>query len=264
MHRPDREPATPDTASAPELHVSLPSARLAPSRGDAGFERMHRALRRRIALLDHPPGALLSENKLAAEFGVSRTPIRKVLHALEFEGLVEIAPGVGTIVTALDLRYLKQVYALRLRLIDLIGELPLAPLSAPDAALLEGLRQRAAALRGVDPDPRALAEVYLDFHEALLRVIANRPLREVSDRLFVQTSRMWLQLLPEMDWATEVDTALEELTDVTQALRDRDGARVAEVRRAHFRAMLQRMNAVLAGDDLVGGVLPREGVVARP
>lgn len=252
---------TPNEDAAP-MPAAGPSDRSAPLRGDAGFVRMYAALRRRIALLDHPPGALLSENKLAAEFGVSRTPIRKVLHALEFDGLVEIAPGVGTIVTPLDLRYLKQVYALRLKLIDLIGELPLAVLAEPDAALLDGLRQRTSALRGVEPDPRALAEIYLDFHATLLRVIANRPLREISDRYFVQTSRMWLQLLPEMDWRSEVDTVLEELTDVTQALRDRDAARVADVRRAHFRRVLQRMNAVLAGDDLVGGVLPREGVVA--
>jgi len=252
---------TPKEDSAP-MPAAGPTERSAPLRGDASFVRMYAALRRRIALLVHPPGALLSENKLAAEFGVSRTPIRKVLHALEFDGLVEIAPGVGTIVTPLDLRYLKQVYALRLKLIDLIGELPLATLSEPDAAILDGLRQRTSALRDVEPDPRALAEIYLDFHATVLRVIANRPLREISDRYFVQTSRMWLQLLPEMDWRSEVDTVLEELTDVTQALRERDAARVAEVRRAHFRRVLKRMNAVLAGDDLVGGVLPREGVVA--
>ncbi len=255
--------ANPDDGTA-ATSTSSPSERTGPLRGDAGFVRMYAALRRRIALLDHPPGALLSENKLAADFGVSRTPIRKVLHALEFDGLVEIAPGVGTIVTPLDLRYLKQVYALRLKLIDLIGELPLAVLSKPDATVLEGLRERTVALQGTEPEPRALAEIYLDFHATVLRVIANRPLREISDRYFVQTSRMWLQLLPEMDWSSEVDTVLEELTDVTQALRDRDAARVAEVRRTHFRGVLQRMNAVLAGDDLVGGVLPREGVVARP
>ena len=254
-------PPTPNQ-SAEAMPIREPST--VPLRGDAGFVRMYESLRRRIALLDHPPGALLSENKLAAEFGVSRTPIRKVLHALEFDGLVEIAPGVGTIVTPLDLRYLKQVYALRLKLIDIIGELPLASVADADAARLEGLRQRTAALEGTEPDPRALAEIYLDFHAALLRVIANRPLREISDRYFVQTSRMWLQLLPEMDWAREVAIVLEELTEVTQALRDRDAARVAEVRRAHFRDVLQRMNAVLAGDDLVGAVLPREGVVAPP
>lgn len=222
---------------------------------------MYGELRRRIALLDHPPGALLSENKLAAEFGVSRTPIRKVLHALEFDGLVEIAPGVGTIVTPLDLRYLKQVYALRLKLIDLVGELPLAALSDADADVLAALRQRAATLLDAEPAPRALAEIYLDFHQALLRVIANRPLREISDRYFVLTARMWLQLVPEMDWRREVEVVLEEIDEVTRALRDRDAARVAAVRRAHFRSVLQRMNAVLAGDDLVGGVLPREGVV---
>lgn len=252
----------PNPDDAATMPATGPTERAGPLRGDASFLRMYEALRRRIALLDHPPGALLSENKLAAEFGVSRTPIRKVLHALEFDGLVEIAPGVGTIVTPLDMRYLKQVYALRLKLIDLIGELPLAALADADAALLEGLRQRTIELQGAEPETRALAEVYLDFHATVLRVIANRPLREISDRYFVQTSRMWLQLLPEMDWRSEVDTVLEELTDVTQALRDRDAARVAEIRRSHFRGVLQRMNAVLAGDDLVGGVLPREGVVA--
>jgi DNA-binding GntR family transcriptional regulator len=107
----------------------------------------------------------------------------------------------------------------------------------------------------------ALAEVYHEFHETLLRLIGNRPLREISDRYFVQTSRMWLQLLPEMDWATEVAAVIDELEGVTEALEQRDTGRVTDVRRRHFRAVLQRMNAVLAGDDL--DVLPREGVI-RP
>jgi DNA-binding GntR family transcriptional regulator len=231
-----------------------------PLHRDTSFDRIYRELRRRISLLVHVPGAVLSENKLAAEFGVSRTPIRRVLQALEFEGLVEISPGVGTLVTTLDLRYLKQVYALRMRLIDLTGEHPVPALAQVDRARLVALRERALALRD-EPEPMALAEVYHEFHETLLRLIGNRPLREISDRYFVQTSRMWLQLLPEMDWATEVAAVIDELEGVTEALEQRDTGRVTDVRRRHFRAVLQRMNAVLAGDDL--DVLPREGVI-RP
>lgn len=44
---------------------------------------------------------ILFENKLATEFGVSRTPIRQVMQALSAEGLVEIRSGVGTIATPL-------------------------------------------------------------------------------------------------------------------------------------------------------------------
>lgn len=230
-----------------------------PLRGDSSFMRIYTELRRRISLLVHAPGSVLSENKLAAEFGVSRTPIRRVLHALEFEGLVEIAPGVGTLVTALDLRYLKQVYALRLRLIDLTGEHPVAALADVDRERLDGLNARAVALRARPADPVGLARLYHEFHEALLRLIGNRPLREISDRYFVQTARMWLQLLPEMDWDTEVDAVIDEIGQVTEALRARDTARITEVRRRHFRAVLLRMNTVLAGEDL--DVLPREGVM---
>jgi DNA-binding GntR family transcriptional regulator len=168
---------------------------------------------------------------------------------------------VGTLVTTLDLRYLKQVYALRMRLIDLTGEHPVPALAEADRLRLVALHERAVALRDVSAEPIALAEVYHEFHETLLRLVGNRPLREISDRYFVQTSRMWLQLLPEMDWEVEVAAVIDELEGVTEALTERDTRRVTDVRRRHFRAVLQRMNAVLAGDDL--DVLPREGVI-RP
>ncbi len=38
------------------------------------YSRMHVELRRRICLLDAPPGTRLSEETLAAEFGTSRNP----------------------------------------------------------------------------------------------------------------------------------------------------------------------------------------------
>jgi DNA-binding GntR family transcriptional regulator len=44
----------------------------------------------------------LHEGTLAAEFGVSRTPIRQVLQKLAYERLVETRSGVGTIVARLD------------------------------------------------------------------------------------------------------------------------------------------------------------------
>lgn len=59
------------------------------------------ALRRRICL--SPPGEelRLHENALAAEFEMSRTPIRQVLQRLAYERLVETRSGVGTIAPAM-------------------------------------------------------------------------------------------------------------------------------------------------------------------
>jgi DNA-binding GntR family transcriptional regulator len=87
------------------------------------YKAIYNEIRDRICLLQYPPGMMLSENQLASEFGVSRTPIRRVLQRLEFEGLVVSKQGIGTLVTIVDLQYLKEVYALRLKLSELAGEL---------------------------------------------------------------------------------------------------------------------------------------------
>jgi len=56
-------------------------------------------------------GENISEEKLAAAFGVSRTPVRDALNALQFTGLVEVRPKRGSYVfspTAEEIRHLWQ------------------------------------------------------------------------------------------------------------------------------------------------------------
>ena len=59
-------------------------------------------LRGRILDLTMPPGAAVQEKDIAAELGVSRTPVREALILLAQEGLVEVFPQVGTFVTRID------------------------------------------------------------------------------------------------------------------------------------------------------------------
>ncbi len=102
-------------------------------------------LRDRICLLDYPPGTKLSEEALAAEFGISRTPLRRVLGRLELQGLLVSVQGVGTIVTDADIEALSQVYQLRMELAEMIGRLsPVSPEDAPVAEMQAILRARAA------------------------------------------------------------------------------------------------------------------------
>ena len=60
-------------------------------------------LRRRIISLQLPPGEPLSENELAQELGVSRTPVRESLILLREEGLVQVYPQIGSFVSLVDL-----------------------------------------------------------------------------------------------------------------------------------------------------------------
>lgn len=86
-------------------------------------EAIYETLRDRICLLQYPPGAILKEAEIAAEFGVSRTPIRSVLQRLIFGGLVESRDGIGTIVTSLSLTELRDIYEVRLKIAEMIGHL---------------------------------------------------------------------------------------------------------------------------------------------
>jgi DNA-binding GntR family transcriptional regulator len=73
------------------------------------FER----LRSLIISLDLPPGAPLSRATLAAQFGVSATPVRDALMRLEDEGLVEVFPQHATVVSRIDIFLAQQAHFLR-------------------------------------------------------------------------------------------------------------------------------------------------------
>jgi DNA-binding GntR family transcriptional regulator len=92
------------------------------------FQRIYKAIRERICLLEYAPGTVLNEGQLADEFEVSRTPIRNVLQRLNYEGLLKTRNGVGTIVSEVDIKTFKDIYALRMSLAESMGELsPVTP-----------------------------------------------------------------------------------------------------------------------------------------
>jgi DNA-binding GntR family transcriptional regulator len=64
----------------------------------------------------YPSGAQLRQDALAASFGVSRIPVREALLQLEAEGLVQIVPHRGAVVTGLSRSEVDDVFELRLLL----------------------------------------------------------------------------------------------------------------------------------------------------
>lgn len=192
---------------------------------------------------------MISENALATEFGVSRTTVRRVLQRLEFEGLVVTRQGVGTIVTTIDLKYLREVYALRLKLAELVGEFSSARLLNASIAALEELLEQCQKMRD-QYDPEGLGRLYNAFQEEMNRAISNEPLRQISDQLFHRTARVWLQILPDLDWIEEVDYIRDEIRDVIKALRAGDLLTMAQVRRNHMSMLLSRTSRYLNGADI--------------
>jgi len=60
-------------------------------------------------------GEILTELKLVADLGVSRTPVREALHRLEQEHIIEITPK-GILILGVTEQDLKDIFAIRLRI----------------------------------------------------------------------------------------------------------------------------------------------------
>jgi DNA-binding GntR family transcriptional regulator len=157
-----------------------------------GLRREHAYERLKTALLvgDYPLNRRLAEERLAAQLGVSRTPVREALMRLDVEGLVERSPEGGWYPTAPDVSMVHDLYEVRL-VLELQGlRRPLqgGRSAAHDPAILEPLRDdwRRLAEQAPEPDP-GFVTVDEDFHVRLATSSGNPSLadllRMVNERI---------------------------------------------------------------------------------
>lgn len=239
-----------------------PDATNRPAPADGGargrFERIYQTLRMRICLLDYAPGERLREEDLAEEFGVSRTPIRRVLVKLEAEGLLRSIHGVGTIVTDIEVEDLEQVYELRVELAELVGKL--SPVSIDDGLLarFSEIRERCDQMVR-KADPRAFARINMEFFHLFNSLTNNLPLREFSERLYYQTTRIWLKTASQLAGYeqllhNEFVIFQREVADITEAVENGDVPAAGHLRRAHIGMSYSRIRR--AASAAAGTVLP--------
>ncbi len=224
------------TAPAPDAVTEPPR----PASARARSERIYRTLRDRICLLDYPPGARLSEEELAAEFEISRTPLRKVLTRLEAEGLIGSVHGVGTIVTDVDVEELAQVYRLRMELAPLLGRLDPIPRTAEDLDRIRAMIAQCDTLVR-NGDHRAFLRLNMAFVQEVNQLTGNLALREISERLYIQVARVVLKMMPELGLAAEFRAFRREMEEVLAAAEVGDWDAIGHIRRAHISMSFTRM-----------------------
>lgn len=109
------------------------------------------------------PGALLSENELAAALGISRQPVREALLLISQEGLVEVRPQSGTYVTHIDPDRVREAQFIR----EAIELASLAACETPGRDEERMLRDIIARQRTAS-DRDAFYPLDEEFHRALL------------------------------------------------------------------------------------------------
>ena len=213
--------------------------------GAARFDRIYSELRNRICLLAYPPGTVLSEVTLAKEFGISRTPIRRVFHKLEFMGLVDIKNGVGTIVTDIDLITFKETYDLRKRLAELMGELSPIEITPEHLTRIDDLIAKATVLKTQRGSFDALALIINDLQRLLSDLTGNTPLREIIELLYYRVARIWFTFLPQFGWDDAIDSQINELRQIRTAMANNDIRSVGQYRSIDLQRMLTSLGRLL-------------------
>lgn len=119
------------------------------------------------------PEERLTIERIAADFGISRTPVREALKALETDGIVRIHPHRGAVVQRFEKGELFDRYSIRALLEGHAGQLACAADAAGVAADLEANCERLEkAIARTRPNDLAgiklLVELNSQFHERIL------------------------------------------------------------------------------------------------
>jgi len=145
------------------------------------------ALRRAILAGRYKPQERLVEDRISADLGVSRVPVREALKVLAGEGLVDLKPRRGAWVTAVSADITRDLVEVRAKLEGMNARLA-ARRREPD--ILEQLRHvlergNAAAERGVAEE---LTGLNSEFHDLLARAGSNSVLFDIMRSLRDRTN----------------------------------------------------------------------------
>ena len=214
----------------------------APISSAALYEEVAARLRERIFAHEFPPGAWIDEQTLAAEYGISRTPLREALKVLAAEGMVTLKPRRGAYVTEVSDRDLDDIFPV-LALLEGRGAH-----DATERARPEDLRRLEAMHEALERHATAgnldrFFEANQDFHRALLDLAGNRWLAQV-----IQDLRRVLRLTRHHSLLARgrVQESLNEHRAILAAIRSRDAERAGELMRAHLgrgRAAIAKVRA---------------------
>jgi DNA-binding GntR family transcriptional regulator len=206
--------------------------------------RLADLLRERILAGEAEPGRPIRQDALAAEFGVSKIPLREAMARLEQEGLLGSEANRGYHVRPLSASEAREIYALRLKLEPELGAL---------AAERADVEEQAAAARALDALDRtvrnhdaAVGALNQAFHLALVRP-AQRPVTlAIVERLHVLSQRYVRKHLEPLGRDSRAN---EEHRTLLDAWLGRDRKAVSRLLRAHIGQTLRDLERQLPRDS---------------
>lgn len=192
-----------------------------------------------------PPGFRLREERLAALFGVSRTPVREALAALANSNLARRDTRGSLRVGSITPEQILDVYVVRGRLEGLAAALAAETATSRTVTVLREINEackRAAAAGDFD----ALAAANHELHTAIARSTGNELLIR-----FLDDVHNWVKRFPTttLSYPGRPQSALAEHDQIIDAIERRDAERAEQLARDHMRAGEEIRIRMLAESD---------------
>ncbi len=216
--------------------------RIAPT---ALYQEVAERLRQRIFAHELTPGDWIDEQKLAEQYGISRTPLREALKVLASEGLVDLKPRRGCYVTEISRQDLDDIFPLMAMLEGRCAADAVKRAKSADVKQLAEMHERleAASREGrID----AFFEANQEFHKRIQELANNRWLLSV-----IQDLRKVLKLsrLHSLSLEGRLQQSLEEHRAIMAAIKTGDAAKSEKLMYEHIlsgREALAKMDAKTA------------------
>jgi DNA-binding GntR family transcriptional regulator len=188
------------------------------------------------------PDTRITQEEIAAQLGVSRSPVLQALRLLKKDGFIQDAPNRGVQAAPLEVERTRQLYEVR--------------------GALDALAARLAAERHASIDPNLIAkgrrvvqgsninaaiEADIAFHEAIYQASGNPLIAETGRLHWAHLRRVMGAVLRS---SGHRGTIWDEHEAIARAITRGDGARAAELSEAHTRKASAHLSTQL--DTLLG------------
>lgn len=180
----------------------------------------------------------LTEESLANQLGISKSPIREALNRLESEGFIRIAPRRGAYLRRLSLEEIQQLYDLREAL-----EVHVTRTVHVTRSLLADLEKSVKRSRSFLKVNKKISYIEEDvkFHALLANATRNRELCRVLQNV---QNRIWLSRRKAYDLSSSAAPGFHQR--IVDALRQNDREQAQSVMRQHIANVRRRLVAFLA------------------
>ena len=199
-------------------------------------ELIHQTLAKTLLAGRLAPGTQLVETRLAEIFGVTRERVRKVLHRLGHERLLDVVPNRGAFVASPTLDQAREIYEAR-RIVEggIVGRLA-GRLSAAQMAALRAhsAREKQAVRQG---DRAVSIRLSGEFHSLLAECAASPLVLRQLQELVSRTS----MLVAFFEPAASSECACEEHEAILGALAQGDAGRAIKSMHTHLSLIETRL-----------------------